>query len=174
MASTAAGAGTVGIGANMGFSAINPAVGADTQIFAWPGSVVGFQPGVRLSYLVETRTHEGFLDTGLLRLSGAGESATYTQLSGNYQYNFRSTASVRPYLTAGVGMYRVSLGSDFGPGESGNSFLYGGGGGIRHWVSEEHGAVRAEARYDHVGEGSKIIQKADVFTFRLGFDLWLK
>ena len=169
-----AAAGTFGIGANMGFTSITPDVGRDTQIVGWPASAVGFQPGVRFSYITEAGTHEGFLDTGLLRLSGGGESTTYMLLSGNYQYNFLLTGKVRPYLTAGAGIHRVSLGSDFVPDESDNSLVFGGGGGIRLPVSADHGAIRLEARYDHAGNGNNFLSSAGMFTFRAGFDLWMK
>jgi len=172
--STPAAAGMFGLGANVGFSAHNPEGGGDdTQILGWPGNVLGYQPGIRFSYTGEARTHEGFLDTGFYRLSGGGESASFTILSGNYQYNFATDERTRPFLTAGAGLYWMSFGSDFGGDEDDTTFLWGGGLGLRHWVSENHGAIRVEARYDLIEEGDTMIGAAGVFTFRLGFDMWM-
>lgn len=166
-------AGTLGLGANLGFSSINPENGRDAQVVAWPSSVIGFQPGFRLSYIADSGTHEGYLDSGLLRLSGGGEATTYVELSGNYQYNFASGGRTRPYLTAGVGIFHVSLSSDFGGDESGTSALFGGGVGIRHSVSADHGSLRFEARFDRVEE-SDVIGAAGVFGFKFGYDLWMR
>jgi hypothetical protein len=163
------------LGANMGFAAINQETGPDIKAFGWPSTVVAFQPGLRLGVLPGNGTHEVYLDTGLLSLSGGGSRNTEIQASGNYQVNFLPGARTQPYLTAGVGLIHASFASDFGGDESATSAMFGGGGGVRQWIASDSGSLRFELRYDRVTEGGDgFIEKAGVFGARMGFDLWIK
>ena len=67
---------------------------------------------------------------------------------------------------------------DFGGSSTGaTSFTYGGGVGFGTKVSEGHGRIRGELRYDRLNEGkdsgTTLIDAANLYQFLLGFDLWM-
>jgi hypothetical protein len=171
-AASQAHAGMVSLGTNFGLTIHHPSGGGgNTTIFGLPGSTFGFQPGIRVGFQPGGTTHELFLDTGLLSLSSGGSTERLLQASVNYQYNFSSKSKTRPYLTAGLGFF-----NEHSSGENGETSGLGGGGiGIRQWVAEDHGALRLEVRYDHLGWSSHgAIGKAGLTSIKAGIDLWMK
>jgi hypothetical protein len=166
-----------GLGANTGLVVYKPSSGGDaTTIIAWPGSVLTFMPGLRLGLRGESGNDEGYLDSGLLLLSGGGFTETHLQNSLNYQHNFGSAGRPRPYLTAGGGMILASFDSDF-PGSTVVSPIFGGGVGMQFPVAEDHGSIRLELRYDRILEGESNgadIDEAGLLGLRFGFDLWMR
>jgi opacity protein-like surface antigen len=139
---------------------------------------VGFPTtgGLRLSFAGEKPTHEAWLGVSMGRFSIEDIAYSTMQLSGNYQFNFDVQSAVKPYLTAGLGMYRVGYSND-DDSESAMSMYYGGGVGASFKMGT--GRLRGELRYDMVGEGTieddyPVIPEGGALGFKLGFDLWAK
>ena len=163
------------LGADMALSIHHPEFGDNTTIFGLPGATELFQPGFRFGIQPGAGTHELYLDTGLLSLSGGGDSFRALVASANYQYNFSHAARTRPYLTAGFGLLNQHVSSSFGGSASATSGIGGGGVGIRQWLAGDQGSLRFEARYDRIGRSKHDeIGKAGVFSLKVGFDLWVK
>ena len=133
--------------------------------------------GLRLSFAGEKPTHEVWLGTSVARMSVEDFSLMTMQLSGNYQFNFATQGAFKPYLTAGVGMFRVGF-SDADESESAMSTYFGGGAGVAHKMGT--GRLRGEVRYDMVAEGTfddsdyPVIPKGSGINLKFGFDLWNK
>lgn len=178
-----------GIGADLGYSMFMPADKYDidnVSVIGIPlGSTSGWlgegafptAGGLRLSFAGENPMHEIWLGTSLGRISVEDFAYSTMQLSGNYQFNFAVQSAVKPYLTAGVGMYRLGY-SDDDDSESAMSVYYGGGVGAAFKMGT--GRLRGELRYDMVGEGTigdedyMVIPEGGALGFKLGFDLWAK
>lgn len=178
-----------GIGADLGYTMFMPADKYDMDninIIGLPlNSSSGFlfegaipnAGGLRVSFAGEKPTHEVWLGASLGRISVQDNAYTTMQLSGNYQFNFDVQSAVKPYLTAGVGMYRLGYSGD-DDSESAMSAFYGGGVGAAFKMGT--GRLRGELRYDMVGEGtigdddSMVIPEGGALGFKLGFDLWAK
>src|SRR5262245_15034951 len=100
---------TWGVGANAGLTIRNPeGPGDDVTTFGIPtqaNALSSIRPGLRVSYTGDVKTnHEGFLDLSYDRRSTEGDHLSTLRLAGNYQYNFQTSSSMRPYVTFGVGM----------------------------------------------------------------------
>ena len=170
------------LGANLGVTIHNPSedgddtatlVGIPTQTSPF-GSL---RPGLRIGFAGEALTHEGFLDASYDAQYIDEFDVHALRLGANYQYNFSSGASMRPYLTAGVGI--LNVGGDFGLESVGaTSLTYGGGVGLGFPVSDNAGRLRVEARADRIDEGEEdgvvLIGEATVINVTFGFDLWLR
>lgn len=168
------------LGANLGVTIHDPSEpGEDNVTFigAPSGSSVftSLRPGLRVGASSGARTHEAYLDLGYEHISSGGGSIHSTRLAGNYQYNFPG-ASVRPYVTAGLGIFNES--ADFDIGNTGaTAMTFGGGAGLGLPVSDGAGRLRFEARYDKMQEGKHlgevVIPEAGILSFLFGFDLWI-
>jgi lipid A 3-O-deacylase PagL len=165
------------LGANLGLTVYDPTEpgSANVTMIGVPTGTSVFtsiRPGLRVGFTDEAMDHEPYLDLGFDQQSSGGESFRATRLGANYQYNFHE-ATVRPYVTAGAGIYGVH-----GPGVSSTSLTFGGGAGIGIPVSGGAGRLRVEGRYDHLGEGkqngSVVIDEAHVIQLSFGFDLWMR
>jgi hypothetical protein len=173
------------LGANFGMSFVDPELGSNSTVLAWPadGSATAYQPGIRVGYTKEKTPSEFYVDTGLAYMTGGGFPSTSFELTANYQYNFNSKQpkSLNPYLTGGFGMVSASYDYDVGSGPDGagaTSLIYGLGVGLRHRISDGHGTIRAEFRFDHLTEGDDtglvIIDSSNIIGIKLGFDIWMK
>ena len=166
------GRGTWTVGPNLGFRVVSPS-GGGNSLFAigWPsGSELvfgGVQPGFRLGYVTPGGGSDVFLDTGLSYVSSSGSSFYSVLNTLNFQLNFAQAAETTPYATAGGGV--AILGFD---GTSETHALVGLGVGIRRSVSDGHGAVRSEFRYDHLS-GASGGDGANSFGVKIGVDLWI-
>jgi Outer membrane protein beta-barrel domain len=166
------------LGANLGMQMVDPDGGDNFTAFAWPNMVT---PGLRVGFTGENPQHELYFDTGLSLLSSEDFSGRSFTTTANYQYNFPSQSNLNFFLTGGAGFAIEGSTIDTGPPlgeieESATSAIYGGGVGIRHKMGNGHGTLRAEVRYDMVGEGEDdgitIIPESSIFGIKLGFDLW--
>ena len=169
---TPAHAGNWSLGANMGLSFESPDGGDMVTVIGWPSSVLG----LRVGFVGQNPVHEVYVDSGLEVLSTKGFSQHAVQVTGNYQYNFKSTGSNAPFLTGGLGF--ASVGASDGSSVSAVATLFGGGIGLRHKMANGNGTLRGEARFDHNTEGKDggavIVSAANTFGIKLGFDLWGK
>jgi hypothetical protein len=167
-----------GVGANLGFSMYTPdskyAPYDKTETsFGWPTG------GLRISFAGEKPMHEVYLETSLAYVSyeDAGSIHDFV-VTGNYQFNFDMKGPMVPYLTAGAGIDMFGVKPETGDGVSTSSILFGGGVGVAHHMGNGCGRLRAEVRYDMIGEGKDgeevIVDKAGEIGVKLGFDLWDK
>ncbi len=158
------------LGANAGLL-IHTVSGASrsTTIFEWPNSAGDLEPGLRVGFRPADSHHELYLNSGAIYQSTSGSNSHVIELTANYQYNFMRENAISPYVTLGGGL--LSIGGSSGSGAT--SGLFGGGLGGRFRVAEGHGSLRAEARYDRLGDSDRIAE-ASLVGIRLGFDLWMK
>lgn len=159
------------VGTHLGIGLIHSnhrGTGSST-ILAWPANVFGYQPGLRISVSDARRAHTWSLDSGLFLLDEAGSTLSLFSSSASYEFAFHPGGQNVPFLNGGIGLYREG-----GAVEASTATSYGAGLGIRHVVSERHGALRAELRADHLMHDD-ILGRPPLTTLglRLGFDLWL-
>lgn len=157
------------LGTNLGltFHRLSGA-GSSTTLIEWPNSAGDYEPGLRVGFRPADLHHEIYVNSGLISQSHSGSNFHVVEATLNYQYNLLPDDATTAYLTVGGGL--LSVGSSSSP--SATSGLLGGGLGVRFRVSEGHGSLRAEARYDRLGESDRL-HEASLFGVRLGFDLWL-
>ena len=165
--------GTLTIGPNLGVGVVDePGTGGDavTSVGVPNGGGMVFgslQPGLRFGYVPESGQFDVYLDTGL-NYSRTRESSFKTILGSlNLQYNLAPDATTTTYAVLGAGLSHI--GDRYA---SMTDLIVGAGVGLRRMVSEEHGAVRAELRYDRlIGDPSSI--DLNSFALKLGVDLWI-
>ena len=169
------------LGANLGFTVHDPADPDDDgyTFVGIPTAPSAFfltpRPGLRVGFAGEKMDHEGFLDLGYDGFYFQSDNIQAMRIGGNYQYNFGSSG-MRPFVTAGVGLFRV--GADSGESISATSMTYGAGAGVGFPVSQGVGRLRVEARFDKQQEadddGNVIVDEATIWNIGFGFDLWIK
>ena len=162
------------LGPNLGFTVVSSGgpFGASVTSIGLPsggGIIFGsIQPGMRVGHVAAGGGYDIYLDTGVNYTNGDG-SSFYTVLSTlNVQFNFSPTAGTTPYATAGGGISVVG-----GSGSSTeNNAMFGLGVGVRHRISDGHGGLRGELRYDRlVASGGA--DDLNSFGLKLGVDLWI-
>jgi hypothetical protein len=146
------------------------------NIIAVPGSEEWGQPGFRVGYLSPKGRWDVNVDLGFVHRSGPiFEDMTTFDLYPQLQYNFPSEG-FSPFINGGIGIHHESaLGLDL----SSSRPIFGVGAGLRKPVSNAHGFIRGEVRYDHIPDDEEEISPGNVFTFpttdllsvKLGFDL---
>jgi hypothetical protein len=126
------------------------------------------QPGMRVGYATASGTSDIYLDLGINYASyGDGDSYHSYIITGNYQFNFSPMEPTSLYGTLGGGFHNIG-----GSGDSQTDPLFGLGLGMRHKVSEGHGAVRGELRYDRLNASDD--EAIDSFSLKVGVDLWIR
>lgn len=169
------------LGANLGVTIHDPSDGGDTfTLIGFPTQASAFsslRPGFRVGYAGSKMDHEGYLDLSYDSQSADGDDLHSLRLAGNYQYNFGTAASVRPYVTLGAGIFNVGYDAGFGS-VGATAATFGGGFGMGMPVSDDRGRLRWELRYDRLQEGDDdgftIIGEASVVSILFGFDLWMR
>jgi hypothetical protein len=172
-AAESAGSAQWSIGPNLGFSVLSSTDNVPSSFgFGLPsggGPVFGtVQPGLRLGWLASGGTLEIYADTGMNFTHTSGNSFYAVLNTLNVQRNFSSKTVTTPYVTAGAGF--ATLG---GAGTTQTNAIFGLGFGLRHRVSDGHGVVRAELRYDRLsGTGSNA--SINSIGVKSGVDLLLR
>ena len=153
------GAGTVTSRANSGSSGV----------FALPSNVLTYQPGFRVGFGTERRSHDIHVDLGSLVIDQAGSTLSLVAGSMSYQFVWKSAAPLGFIANTGIGFFREG-----GAAKISVNTSYGVGVGVRRVIREDAGAVRMEARLDYL-RGDESIDRPNLATLgvRLGFDLWL-
>jgi hypothetical protein len=183
--SGAAHAGVV-LGASFGYTHISyPDVsGVANDAIGVPGVVLSGQPGLRVGYLAPGGRWDLNADVGVGYNKfnpSSGPSATEAsfELLPQAQVNLPVSGGVVPFVNAGVGIeYETTY---IGETVSGTRPAYGAGIGVRKSVSDSHGILRIEFRFDHLPKVEKTLTPFSTFTFlardmlslKLGFDLVL-
>jgi len=167
-------------GASFGYTHTSfPHENVTTNAVGIPGREQMGQPGMRLSYLAPGRLWDLNLDVGLERLSSSSFHETMFGLLPQFQLNAPAHDGLSPFANVGVG---IEYETDFTfRSISATRVLLGAGAGLRKSVSDGHGFVRIEIRYDHVPKVEKVVNPFESFTFlardmisvRAGFDLLL-
>jgi hypothetical protein len=150
-----------------------------SDVLGVPGSQEWKQPGLRLGYLAPSGRWDVNVDLGAFHRSTTYfPDDTVVELLPQIQANAR-WKGCSPFVNAGIGfLYERPSAFD---GTSATRPVFGAGIGIRKAVSEGHGLLRAEVRYDHVPEHAEVVRPGatDVFlatnmvSVKLGFDLVL-
>src|SRR5262245_53771313 len=169
--STPAHAQSWSLGSHLGFTHITNGEesSGSSNVSGWPSSTIAYQPALRVGVSDSSHAHEVILDSGLLLIDeGGSDFSQFTALLG-YQHTFLASRAFAPFASASIGLFREG-----GVDGASTDLMYGFGVGGRRTVSERHGAVRAEIRYDRLGNDPRTGRPELRFmSIRLGFDLWL-
>jgi hypothetical protein len=139
-----------------------------STVVGWPANALTYEPGLRLAVGNATHTRDVTLDTGWFLLDEAGSTLSLFTSMASYQHVFKPQWYWSPLANAGAGFYREDAAT-----VTHTSVRFGLGAGIRHAVRDGHGALRVEARYDHLdGNGDSGRPGLDTKQLRFGFDLW--
>lgn len=173
----------VALGASFGYTHLSyPATPHfRNDILGIPGSEEWGQPGIRVGYLAPGRLWDLNADVGLVhaRRNGTGTNELTVEALPQLQVNARGWGGASPFVNGGVGVVHETVLTAYGSPITATRPVYGAGMGVRKAVSEGHGFVRVELRYDHLPERVTKLNAFDSFTFlatdmfsvKLGFDL---
>ena len=172
----------VALGASFGYTHLSyPDLPHFTNdVVGIPGTEEWGQPGLRVGYLAPGGRWDLNADVGLVHRSGTvGNDETTVQLLPQVQANARGRGGFSPFVNGGVGIVHESASTLSNSSITATRPVFGAGIGVRKSVSEGHGLVRVELRYDHLPERVKDLSPSETFTFpatdlfsvKLGFDL---
>lgn len=164
------------VGANFGVSILIPEESEDELVtIAIPGQsgtlAPGLIPGLRIGGRSGEGVHEAYVDVAFSLWSVSSTTITNTIVTANYQANLAPRSAVCPYVTLGGGLVNVSY-----EGDSESTSLVGVGVGLRRTLDNGHGAVRFEARGDHLfGNDEEFLEflEGNALAFKVGFDLFI-
>ncbi|MEQ1833542.1 MAG: hypothetical protein ABL977_10845 [Candidatus Eisenbacteria bacterium] len=163
-------AGTWTVGPNFGIEAFQ-SNGSGFAVFAAPTGGTSWSPGLRVGRLSKAEHSAWYLETTALYEKDENNSANNIMATINWQYGLHPERKSCLYGILGGGVQRDSFSSFFGR-VTNSSQLLGFGLGLRRTVSEGHGAIRAELRYDELRDDSG--SHAHLLSLRFGSDLWFK
>jgi hypothetical protein len=174
----------VALGASFGYTHVSySAQGLQdfkNDVFAIPGTESWGQPGVRVGYIAPGRRWDLNADIGLVHKSSTVfYDETTIEVLPQFQLNGRDRGGYSPFVNGGVGVDYATVPTSNSHSTGASRPLFGAGLGMRKSVSDGHGLIRIELRYDHLPEhvketapGSSIIFNAtNMFSVKLGFDL---
>jgi hypothetical protein len=173
----------VALGASFGYThcsyTATPAFTND--VFGIPGSGEWGQPGIRVGYVAPSRLWDLNADVGFVHVSRNGTATDETTVEAvpQLQVNARGWGGLSPFVNGGAGVVHETVLTAYGNSIRATRPVFGAGIGVRKPVSEGHGFVRVELRYDHLPERVTELNASDSFTFlatdrfsvKLGFDL---
>lgn len=154
------------------------------DVLGIPGTDAWGMPGLRVGYHAPGGHWDVNADVGLVDVnrsgSIAGDETTYEVLP-QIQGSVGEWRGFSPFMNGAVGVLHETLFTAFGTSITATRPVLGAGIGVRRPVSEGHGLVRLELRYDRVSERVVELTPSDRFTFpttnlfsvKLGFDLLL-
>ena len=172
------------LGASFGYTYLSypdsPAF--NDNVLGLPGAQAWGQPGLRVGYLARSGRWDLNADVGLVSVHHSGTISadeTTVGLLPQIQANAPSWRGVSPFVNGGVGIVHETALTAYGESFAATRPVFGAGIGLRKPVSDGHGFVRAEFRYDHLPERVTSLSPLDTFTFpatdmfsvKLGFDL---
>jgi hypothetical protein len=152
------------------------------DVLGLPGSQAWGQPGLRIAYLARSGRWDLNADVGLVTVHHSGTvggGETTMEALPQIQANAPSWRGLSPFVNGGVGIVYETALNAYGDSFAARRPVFGAGIGLRKPVSDGHGFVRAEFRYDHLPERVTGLSPSDNFTFpatnlfsvKLGFDL---
>lgn len=152
------------------------------DIIGVPGSETWKQPGLRVGYLAPSGRWDLNADVGLVHRSGTPFSdETSIELMPQVQANAPGRGGFSPFVNGGVGLVHERRSVSATRSTSATRPVFGAGIGVRKSVSDGHGLLRVELRYDHLPKHERELGPFTTFTFfatnmfsvKLGFDLLL-
>lgn len=183
LAGTRASWADVALGASFGYTHLSyPDISQfKNDVFGIPGAGEWGQPGFRVGYHSpggrwDLNADLGFVHVGRSGTLGADE--TNVELLPQVQVN-ASWHGFNPFVNGGVGVMHETALTAYGASITGTRPVYGAGVGGRKAVSDGHGFVRVELRYDHLPKHvveplssvNFTFPATDLFSVKLGFDL---
>jgi hypothetical protein len=174
----------VALGASFGYTHLTYPDLSDyaNNVVGIPGTGEWHQPGIRVGYLAPGGQWDLNADVGLVRWSNStGADVTTVVLLPQVQANARGRGGFSPFVNGGVGLVYETALISFNSSIATTRPVLGAGIGVRKSVSDGHGLVRFELRYDHLPESVKKLSPSSTLTFfathlfsiKLGFDLLL-
>jgi hypothetical protein len=172
----------VAIGASVGYSHRSfpdtPNIADD--VIGIPSTTEWGQPGIRVGYLTSKGRWDLNTDIGMMHRSGTiGHDETTAEVMPQLQVNGRGRAMLTPFVNGGIGIVHESAVTPFNIRVTATRPVLGVGLGVRKSVSDGHGLLRIEVRYDHRFEYTKEMNPSETFVFlatnlysiKLGLDL---
>jgi hypothetical protein len=152
------------------------------DVLGLPGTQAWGQPGLRIGYLARGGRWDLNADVGLVTVyhfGTIGADETTVEALPQIQANAPRWRGLSPFVNGGVGIVHETALTVYGGSFIATRPVFGAGIGLRKPVSDGHGFVRAEFRYDHLPERVTGLSPSDNFTFpatdlfsvKLGFDL---
>lgn len=150
------------------------------NVVALPGSAEWGQPGLRVGYVSPGERWDLNADFGLVHRSGSiGSDQTTIEVLPQIQVNAVDRGGIGPLANVGVGFRHETALTVATNSISATRLVFGVGVGARKSVSDDHGFLRVEFRYDYVSEHEQELSPTATFTFpathlysiKLGFDL---
>lgn len=152
------------------------------DVFGIPGTGEWGQPGIRVGYVAPGGRWDLNADVGLVHVQRSGTigaNETTAEVLPQIQANARGWGGFRPFVNGGVGIVHETAFTAYAGSITATRPVFGAGIGVRKKVSDGHGFVRLELRYDHLPERATKLSPADNFTFpvtnlfsvKFGFDL---
>ncbi len=167
------------LGASLGYTHVSyPDVPHVTNdVVGIPSRELWSQPGIRVGYLAPGGRWDLNADVGLERNSSSVGTVTTFELLPQVQVNAPGRGGFSAFVNAGVGVEHETMPIVGSVSETRPAF--GAGLGVRKSVSDGHGLVRVELRYDHLPKVEKVLSPSntavffarDMFSVKLGFDL---
>ena len=152
-----------------------------------PGTQEWGQPGIRVGYIAPSDHWDLNVDIGLMHRSGTiGNDQTAVELlpqvQANNEYKLKNTrggGGFSSFVNGGVGIVYERASTLSNSSTTATRPVFGAGIGVRKSVSDGHGLLRLELRYDHLPEHIKELSPSETFTFfatnqfsvKFGFDL---
>ncbi len=173
----------VALGASFGYTHLSypDTPRFNNDVVGLPGTGEWGQPGIRVGYLAPSGRWDLNADVGLVHVQRSGTSTdeTTVEVLPQIQANARGRGGFSPFVNGGVGFVHETVLTAYGSSISTTRPVFGAGIGVRRSVSDGHGLVRVELRYDHLPERVTELTPSDSFTFlatnmfsvKFGFDL---
>lgn len=174
----------VAIGASFGYTHLSypDSPRFTDNVVGLPATQAWGQPGLRIGYLARGGRWDLNADVGLVTVLHAGTigaDGTTAEALPQIQANAPSWRGLTAFANGGVGIVYETALTAYGGSFTATRPVFGAGIGLRKPVSDGHGFVRAEFRYDHLPERVTGMSPSDNFTFpatnlfsvKFGFDL---
>jgi len=183
VASAGAAHAEVALGASFGYthlSSNDDGFRSSVNVVGIPGTDEFTQPGIRVGYIAPGRLWDLNADVGLVHWSSSlGSHGTQIELLPQFQMNARGSGGFSAFGNGGVGVVYTTVPTSFTSSISATRTVFGAGIGVRKSISEDHGLLRVELRFDHVPKYTKeespsssfTFLAADLYSVKLGFDL---
>lgn len=171
------------LGASVGYTHLSypDAPHFKNDVVGIPGTGEWGQPGIRVGYHAPSDRWDLNADFGFVRVQRSGTigtDETTVEALPQVQANARGWGGYSPFLNGGIGVLHETVLTAYGTSITATRPVFGAGIGVRTPVSEGHGFVRVELRYDRVpervaelGSDSFTFPATDLFSVKLGFDL---
>ncbi len=152
------------------------------DVLGLPGAQAWGQPGLRVGYVSRGGRWDLNADIGLMSVDHTGivgSEETTVEALPQIQVNAPSWRGLSPFVNGGVGIVHETALTAYGGSLAATRPVFGAGIGLRKPVSDGHGFIRAEVRYDHLPErvtapnssANFTFPATDLFSVKLGFDL---